>query len=121
MNSSNYTEKEPSKKEESKNSTAIALITQDIKYIKHDLSEIKGELKAVLGHYIHREEYNKKLEEVQLQIDNRIIGIHERIKELCDEKLDISDFEPYQSTQKIIKGVVVTAIVGALLSLILIK
>lgn len=104
---------------ESKNSTAIALMTQDIKYIKTDLAEIKGELKAVLGHYIQREEFNKKIEDFQNQVDKRFEGVYSRYAELENKKLDIVDFEPLKTTMRNLNWLVISTIVVGLLGLVL--
>lgn len=114
-------EQEQYKKEntEEKNKTAIALITQDIGYIKNDLNEIKGELKAVLGHYIHRDEFNKKLEDIQHQIDKRVEGLYERYQELDEKKLNIIDFEPVKTTLRNINYLVISTIIVGLLGLLI--
>lgn len=85
-----------------KNEKDIALIKQDINYIKTDLKELKSsfdttslKLDAVLRDYPRREEFVAKITEVNRQIDGRIKGVHDRIKELCDTKLDIKEYKDY--------------------------
>lgn len=112
---------------------SIALITQDIAYIKKDLVKMGAKLDAtdtkldaVLNHYIQREEFDAKIKDHQDQLDKRIEGAHarikeldERIKELDDEKLEKKTFEPYKTGLNRIQWVVIMAIIGALLSLVL--
>ena len=107
------------KKNNAKNTTTIALITQDIKWIRDELAEIKGELKAVLGHYVQREELDKRLEDMQHQLDKRIEAIHGRVKEVDEKKLDEKAFAPYRAVWKVIGTLVVSGVVGAILTLIL--
>ena len=110
-----------SNQEKTEHETSIALITQDISYIKKDLTKMGMKLDAtdikldaVLNHYIQRDEFMAKNDMLQSQIDKRIEGAHARIKELDEKKLDKEDFSPIKK----IGMIIITAFVFALLALV---
>lgn len=103
---------------------SIALIMQDIGYIKKDILKITNKidatdtkLDAVLNHYIQREEFNAKLDAYQHQLDSRIEGLHARLA----EKLDVKEFEPYKQTLTKINWTILSAVILGLLALIGLK
>jgi uncharacterized phage infection (PIP) family protein YhgE len=104
---------------ETKNEKDIALIKQEIGYIKSDTTEIKASLKIMLENYITRKDVEAKVERIQQEMDSRFTGVYDRYKELNEKKLDIEDFEPYKTTLRNINWILITAVVGGLLTLVL--
>ena len=111
---------------EERNNKDIALIMQDITYIKEDMAEIKASLKILLTGYMPRKEIESKLEHLQVEIDGRFLGVHTRI----DTRVSKEDFKELEQivqehigggtirwgsiAQSIITTVLTTAIIGAL-------
>lgn len=98
---------------------SIALMMQSIKLMQQDMAEIKAELKAVLAHYVRREEFETKMLDFQHQLDKRVDGIHERIVELDKEKLAKEDFEPVKSALSRINWIIISGVVVAILALVI--
>lgn len=104
----------------------IALIMQDITYIKGDMAEIKAALKILLEGYMPRTEIESKMNSLQVEMDERMKGANTRI----DTKASKEDFKELEKTvkdhivggtikwgsiaQSIITTVLTTAIIGAL-------
>ena len=104
----------------------IALIKQDITYIKGDMAEIKASLKILLEGYMPRTEIESKMKSLQVEMDGRMKGANTRI----DTKASKEDFKELEKTvkdhivggtikwgsiaQSIITTVLTTAIIGAL-------
>jgi len=93
-------EPQKNKKEITDDKTSIALMSQDISYIKKDLTKMGAKLDAteikldaVLNHYIHRAEFEAKIKDHQDQLDKRIEGVHERL----GTKLDKEEFAPFKN------------------------
>jgi hypothetical protein len=101
--------------QETQNEKDIALIRQEIGYIKEDTTEIKASLKIMLENYITRKDVESKFERMQDELDGRIKGVHDRL----DKKLDIEDFEPYKSALNRINWIIITTVLSALLYLVL--
>lgn len=101
----------------------IALIYQDIKYIKQDMAEIKAALKLVLEHYVTREEIEDKHDRIQTEIDKRMEGVHKRL----DTKADKEDLKRIENIvmgnersgkinwNQIAQSVITTIITGAII------
>ena len=104
----------------------IALIMQDITYIKGDMAEIKAALKILLENYMPRAEIESKMNNLQVEMDGRLVGAHARINTSASKE----DFKELEQTvkdhivggtikwgsvaQSIITTVLTTAIIGAL-------
>jgi len=93
----------------------IALIKQDITYIKDDMAEIKASLKILLEGYMPRMEVESKLKEIQKQIDTRVEGVHAHMEKKAD-KIEVDKIN--YNLSKVV-WFVVLAFLGALVSLIL--
>lgn len=90
--------------QENKNSNDISLIQKDIEIIQKDMNEVKLDLKAVLGHYVQKDEFNEKVKELEKKIE---------------KKVDIDDFTPWKTTLKNINWLLIVAFFGALFALVL--
>jgi len=97
--------------------TQIALIVQEMGYIKGDLKDIKAKLEILMENYVQREELEARFSRLQSEVDKRFEGAHVRI----DSKLDAKDFGPYQSVLQKILWLIISAVMVALLAIIGLK
>ncbi len=88
------------KEQEQKNAKDIALIMQDIGYIKEDTKEIKQTLKLVLEKYVQREEVEARLDRINTEIDKRFEGVHHRVDVLEEKKANQADYKELEITVK---------------------
>jgi hypothetical protein len=111
---------------ETKNEQDIALIKQEIGYIKTDTTDIKASLKIMLENYITRKDVESKFERMQNEMDGRITGANNRI----DMKLDKEDFHELkevvnnhlksgavsvgQITQNVLTTIITAIVLGAI-------
>lgn len=77
-----------SSQQETQNAKDIALIKQEIGYLRDDVKDIKSSLKILLENYITRQDVESKFTRLQEEVDGRFIGVHTRL----DNKIDKTDF-----------------------------
>ena len=97
------------------NNQNIALIKQDITYIKDDMVEIKMSLKIMLENYMPRSEVEGRLKELQKQIDTRFEGTYVQI----GNKANQTEVDKINDNLSKVVWFVVLAFLGALASLVL--
>ena len=99
-----------------RNNKDIALIKQDITYIKGDMAEIKASLRIMLEGYMPRVEIESKLEQLQKQIDTRVEGAHAHMEKKADQ-LEVDKIN--DNLSKVV-WIIIVAVLGALLGVVLI-
>ena len=98
-----------------RNNKDIALIKQDITYIKDDMVEIKMSLKIMLENYMPRSEVEGRLKELQKQIDTRFEGTYVQM----EKKADRAEVDKINANLSRVVWVIIFAFLGALVSLVL--
>jgi hypothetical protein len=111
---------------ETKNEQDIALIKQEIGYIKTDTTDIKASLKIMLENYITRRDVESKFERMQNEIDGRITGANNRIdtktdkeefhelKEIVNSHLKSGAVSVGQITQNVLTTIITAIVLGAI-------
>ena len=94
----------------------IALIMQDITYIKGDMAEIKASLKILLEGYMPRVEIESKFAQIQHEMDTRFAGSYIQI----EKKASQTAVDNININLSKVVWIILIAVLGALLSLILI-
>lgn len=89
--------------------TKIALMQQEISYIKEKVDAIVDELKA------NNQLQQEKMFMFQEQMDKRFIGVHERL----DTKADKVDLEKINTVISRIAWAIVLSVLGAILALVI--
>lgn len=113
-------------KQETQNAKDIALIKQEIGYLRDDVKDIKSSLKILLENYITRKDVEGMFERVHAEIDGRIGGINSRMENKV-EKEEFrelkSEFEAHikngavnigQIIQNVLTTVVTAIVLGAI-------
>lgn len=97
--------------EENKTKTShdisIALIQKDIEYIKNNVLGITTTLTMMDKNYARHEDLAG------------IMKIYEELKKQMDNKVNIADFEPIKTTLNRVNWLIITALVGGLISLVI--
>jgi len=93
----------------------IALIKQDITYIKGDMAEIKASLKIMLTGYMPRAEIESKADHLQLEINSKVSKEDFKdLEQMVQEHINGGTIKWGSIAQSIITTVLTTAIIGAL-------
>jgi len=93
--------------------TKIAVMQQEITYIKERVDDIAETLKENVD--FHREQ----LRMMQDQMDKRIAGVYDRYKELDDKKADKTEVDKINSVLSRLNWIIIIAVLGALLALVI--
>lgn len=112
--------------QETQNTKDIALIKQEIGYLRDDVKDIKASLKILLENYITRQDVESKFARLQNEIDGRFLGANNRI----DTKVDKEDFHELkevvnnhlksgavsvgQITQNVLTTIITAVVLGAI-------
>lgn len=86
---------------------SIALIQKDIEYIKNNMTGINTSLQVMDKNYARHEDLAG------------IMKIYEELKKSMDGKVNMADFEPIKSTLNRVNWLIITAIIGGLISLVI--
>lgn len=86
---------------------SIALIQKDIEYIKQNIIGINTQIQLMDKHYARHEDLAS------------LLKAQEELKRLLVEKVDKSDFDPIKKTLQRINWLIISAIVGALIALVI--
>lgn len=101
------------------NETDYKYFKQEFKDLKEHLtrgvSVIEGQLKVLGESFVRRDEFEKRFE--KLEKDHK--ENYGKLESNIDEKLDREDFEPYKKTLGNLNWVVLSAVVCALLALVI--
>jgi len=92
--------------------TKIAVMQQEITYIKERVDDIATTLKENIA--FHQE----RMSLMQEQMDKRFDGVYERYKELDDKKADKTEVDKINSVLSRLNWIIITAVLGALLALV---
>jgi len=98
------------------NNKDIALIKQDITYIKGDMAEIKASLRIMLEGYMPRVEIESKFAQIQHEMDTRFEGSYTQI----EKKASQTAVDNININLSKVVWIIIIAVLGALLSLIII-
>lgn len=112
-----------SSQQETQNAKDIALIKQEIGYLRDDVKDIKSSLKILLENYITRQDVESKFTRLQEEVDGRFTGVHTRL----DNKAEKADFQKLEKVVEdhiaggIIKwGAVTQSIITTLLTAVIV-
>lgn len=86
---------------------SIALIQKDVEYIKQSIVSINTQIQIMDKHYARHEDLSA------------IVKLQEDFKKNLDTKLDKDDFDPIKKTLARINWLVISAIVIALIGLVI--
>lgn len=78
--------------------------------VERGMSDIQGQLKVLNESYVKRDEFKERL--------GQEAEARKTLRDDIDKKLDITDFEPFRKTMSNLNWLVLTAVLGALLALV---
>jgi Tfp pilus assembly protein PilO len=94
-------------------STHIALLSQDIQYIRKEMVEIKDRLDMLLEHYVKRDEVEARIADIRQAQDKFHLVVNEQLKKKAGSWVE--------NVLIFVGSTIGLAVIGAILSLILIK
>jgi len=95
--------------------TKIAVMQQEITYIKERVDDIADTLKENIVFH------QQQIKMMQDQVDKRFEGVYERYKELDEKKADKVEVDKINAVLSRINWIIITAVLGAILGLIIIE
>jgi predicted RND superfamily exporter protein len=116
------------KEQETQNAKDIALIKQEIGYLREDTKDIKSSLKILLENYITRKDVEGMFERVHAEIDGRIGGLNSRMENKVD-KVDFKELEKLVEDHiaggnikwgAVTQSIITTLLTGAILAALMI-
>ncbi len=90
---------------------SIAIIQKDIGFIRETMAKMEGTMSQHDKLYARKEELTEVIKDMEQS--------HKDMRELIGKKVDNTDFAPIKRNINLVVGLVITAIIGALLSLVL--
>jgi hypothetical protein len=89
---------------------SIALIQKDIQYIRESMAKIDLAISVFDRNFMRKEE--------AVNLQKQAEDVHKKILQQLESKLDKSEFEPIRSTLAKINWVIISALVVAVLALV---
>lgn len=86
---------------------SIALIQKDVEYIKQNIAGINAQLQMMDKNYARHDDVTA------------VIKLVEELKKTLNGKVDVSEFTPIKSTLYKINWLLITAVIGAVLAIVL--